>query len=348
MKYQTISISHFRGIEHVELQGLKQINLIVGKNNSGKTSLLEAFFLLAGMSDPRLAIAVNQFRDLSLNADSDFKYIFNKLDFSVPIQFAGSIDGTTRYATFAPLYEATRKIKIREDKTDERIAPSLSRKDQDIDGLQITFRTSINPEEISTLSIKNETVSVSDSYKEQLACKYLHIKTRLDQMPKDISNIIIKKRMDTIVKVLREIEPNLIDIRMGNNENIYFDIGAEELVPINIMGDGIRRTLSVLSSIYEMEHGILLIDEIENGLHYSCLKIFWKAILTAAKLFDVQIIATTHSYECIEALVSVETTIHNENCISLYRTEKKDNTVKTVHIDAETLLTSLIENYEVR
>ena len=185
---------------------------------------------------------------------------------------------------------------------------------------------------------------MSESYKEQLDCKYLHIKTRLDQMPKDISNIIIKKRMDTIVQVLREIEPNLIDIRMGNNENIYFDIGADELVPINIMGDGIRRTLSVLSSIYEMEHGILLIDEIENGLHYSCLKIFWKAILTAAKLFDVQIIATTHSYECIEALVSVET----ENCISLYRTEKKNNKVKTVHIDAETLLTSLKENYEVR
>ena len=342
MKYQTISIAHFRGIEHVALHGLKQVNLIVGKNNSGKTSLLEAFFLLAGMSDPRLAIAINQFRDLSLNADSDFKYIFNKLDFTVPIQFAGTIDGTTRCATFAPLYEATRKIKIREDKTDEEIA--LSRTNQDVDGLQITFRTSENPEETSTLSIKNETISVSEIYKEQLDCKYLHIKTRLDQMPKDISNIIIKKRMDTIVQVLREIEPNLIDIRMGNNENIYFDIGADELVPINIMGDGIRRTLSVLSSIYEMEHGILLIDEIENGLHYSCLKIFWKAILTAAKLFDVQIIATTHSYECIEALVSVET----ENCISLYRTEKKNNKVKTVHIDAETLLTSLKENYEVR
>lgn len=342
MKYQKISISHFRGIEYAELHGLKQVNLIVGKNNSGKTSLLEAFFLLAGMSDPRLAVAINQFRDLALTNDSDFKYIFNKLDYTVPIKLDGLIDGTTRCATFMPLYEATSKIKIGEDKTGEVIA--LSRTNQDIDGLQISFRTSINPEEQSTVSIKNETVSVSGTYKEQLDCKYLHIKTRLDQMPKDISNIIIKKRMDTIVKVLREIEPNLIDIRMGNNENIYFDIGAEELVPINIMGDGIRRTLSVLSSIYEMEHGILLIDEIENGLHYSCLKIFWKAILTAAKLFDVQIIATTHSYECIEALVSVE----NGNCMSLYRTEKKNNKVRTVHIDAETLLTSLKENYEVR
>lgn len=348
MKYQTISIAHFRGIEHVELQGLKQINLIVGKNNSGKTSVLEAFFLLAGMSDPRLAIAINQFRDLSLTTDSDFKYIFNKLDFTVPIKLEGFIDNTTRCATFMPLYEAKSQIKIREDKEGDEIPPSLTRKNQDMDGLLISFRTSENPEETSTLSIKKDRVNVSDSYQEQLSCKYLHIKTRLDQMPKDISNIIIKKRMDTIVKVLREIEPALIDIRMGNNENIYFDIGAEELVPIDIMGDGIRRTLSVLSSIYEMEHGILLIDEIENGLHYSCLKIFWKAILTAAKLFDVQIIATTHSYECIEALVSVETAICNEDCISLYRTEKKNNKVKTVHIDAETLLTSLKENYEVR
>lgn len=310
--------------------------------------MLEAFFLLAGMSDPRLAIAINQFRDLSLTTDSDFKYIFNKLDFTVPIKLEGFIDNTTRCATFMPLYEAKSQIKIREDKESDEIPPSLTRKNQAMDGLLISFRTSENPEETSTLSIKNDMVSVSSSYQEQLDCKYLHIKTRLDQMPKDISNIIIKKRMDTIVKVLGEIEPNLIDIRMGNNGNIYFDIGADELVPINIMGDGIRRTLSVLSSIYEMEHGILLIDEIENGLHYSCLKIFWKAILTAAKLFDVQIIATTHSYECIEALVSVETAICNEDCISLYRTEKKNNKVKTVHIDAETLLTSLQENYEVR
>lgn len=348
MKYQTINISHFRGIEHAALDGLKQVNLIVGKNNSGKTSVLEAFFLLAGMSEPRLAVAINQFRDLSLKTDQDFKYIFNKLNIALPIRLEGCIDGIMRCAAFMPFYEDTKEIKITKDEKGEPLAPPLSRKKQDIDGLQIIFKTAVTEEEKSTVSIKKDMVSIAGAYQERLSCKYLHIKTRLDQMPKDIANIIIKKRMDTIVKVLQEIEPNLIDIRMGNNENIYFDIGADELVPINIMGDGIRRTLSVLSSIYEMEHGVLLIDEIENGLHYSCLKVFWKAILTAAKLFDVQIIATTHSYECIEALMLVETAMCNDECISLYRTEKKHNTVRTVHIDSETLLTSLKENYEVR
>lgn len=62
MKYQTINISHFRGIEHIKLTSLKQVNLIVGKNNSGKTSVLESFFLLAGMSEPRLTIAINPMR----------------------------------------------------------------------------------------------------------------------------------------------------------------------------------------------------------------------------------------------------------------------------------------------
>lgn len=348
MKYQTITISHFRGIEYVALNGLKQVNLIVGKNNSGKTSVLETFFLLAGMSEPRLAVAINQFRDLSLKNDSDFKYIFHNLDLTIPIKLEGFIDGMTRCAIFTPLYEDTKKIKIVEDKTGQPLSVSLSKKMPNIEGLQISFWNNTGPEKKSTLRIKNETVSLSGTYHEELSCKYLHIKTRLDQMPKDISNIIIKKRMNTIVTVLKEIEPNLIDIRMGNNENIYFDIGADELLPVNIMGDGIRRTLSVLSSIYEMEHGILLIDEIENGLHYSSLTIFWKAILMAAKLFDVQIIATTHSYECIEALASVGAMIHDEDCISLYRTEKKDNKVKIVHLDSETLLTSLKEDYEVR
>jgi AAA15 family ATPase/GTPase len=73
------------------------------------------------------------------------------------------------------------------------------------------------------------------------------------------------------------------------------------MVPIPFMGDGIRRVLSIVLAIANAPGGVVLIDEVENGLHYSVMKDVWKAIALAARQFDVQVFATTHSWECILA-----------------------------------------------
>jgi len=79
----------------------------------------------------------------------------------------------------------------------------------------------------------------------------------------------------------------------------------ERLVPISIMGDGIRRLIKIIISIADTKDGIVLIDEIENGLHFTSLKTLWKAIIRLASFYNVQIFVTTHNLETLKYLKEV-------------------------------------------
>ena len=104
MRYSNLKINNFRGVTHLEIDDLKQINLIVGRNNSGKSTVLEAFFLISGMGNPQLPVNIHSFRDLALTSDEDFCYMFQSLDFETPITFSGVVDGKKRDMTIAPKY----------------------------------------------------------------------------------------------------------------------------------------------------------------------------------------------------------------------------------------------------
>ena len=90
------------------------------------------------------------------------------------------------------------------------------------------------------------------------------------------------------------------------------------------MGEGLIRILAIIVAIAEVENGILLIDEIENGLHVSTQEILWKAVYETAIEYNVQIFATTHSSECIEAMVlsAQKFDDQNKDMIRLYRLER--------------------------
>ena len=75
---QDIKIENFRGITSLEIQDFKKINIFVGKNNCGKTSVLEALFLVTGISNPSLSVTINNMRSLVINNIVDLKFIFNK------------------------------------------------------------------------------------------------------------------------------------------------------------------------------------------------------------------------------------------------------------------------------
>lgn len=370
MNFKEVEISNFRSIDNAKLEKLGQVNLIVGKNNSGKTSLLEAMFVLSGMSNPELLLSINAFRSLKLTNDNDFKYIFNNLNIEQSIELKGTINGIQRHATITTYTETTRDIfmtmqeqRFLEPKGSNfpislndlwQMDPSrLQNQVKEIEGIKITFQNNSDPEQKVYISIKHNSIRLSNTYKEKLSTRYLNSQIMLANKGIDLSLVVKQKQIKKLVTILKKIEPDLVDIQIVNDNAIYFDIGKKELLPINVMGDGIRRTLAVLSAMYDMEGGVLFIDEVENGLHYSSIKIFWKAILELAKQFDVQIIATTHSYEAVRALKDARQEVQlekkdNKNEIALYRIEKKDNKTKIIHYDYEDVIISLDNSYEVR
>jgi hypothetical protein len=114
----------------------------------------------------------------------------------------------------------------------------------------------------------------------------------------------LSKRQAEILPSLQILEPRLQKlslIPLAGELVIHGDIGLARLVPVPFMGEGTRRVLSILLAIANTRGGVVLIDEIENGLHYSVLTQVWQAITKAARQNDVQVFATTHSWECIRA-----------------------------------------------
>src|SRR5262249_48001630 len=113
------------------------------------------------------------------------------------------------------------------------------------------------------------------------------------------------KRQEEIMPALSFIDRRLKRLSLAplaGESVIHGDVeGLRQLVPLPFMGEGMRRVLSIVLAIANAQGGIVLIDEIENGLHYSVQKQVWQAIGAAARQANVQIFATTHSWECIQA-----------------------------------------------
>ena len=121
-------------------------------------------------------------------------------------------------------------------------------------------------------------------------------------MDKELEELIITKRHHEIVDVLKVIDENISDIVLGRNRMIYVDIGMERMIPLNLLGDGVRRIMMVILSIYNAKGGIVVIDEIESGLHYGVLKSLWRSVLRIANETNVQLFITTHNHETIKYL----------------------------------------------
>jgi predicted ATP-dependent endonuclease of OLD family len=189
---------------------------------------------------------------------------------------------------------------------------------------------------------------VTPDYKEPRKGVFINQKT-IGAMSERFNNIQIKKRTDRIVKVLRQIEPSALDLTLGTNNIIYCDIGLDRLIPVNVMGGGMYRLLSIVLAISDTQDGIVLIDEVENGFSYTSQELLWNAIFESAKEFNVQIFATTHSAECVKAFSSSYAKVgRNTDGMKLYRIEKKGDIYRAVSYDHKTLETSLESGWEVR
>jgi AAA15 family ATPase/GTPase len=115
------------------------------------------------------------------------------------------------------------------------------------------------------------------------------------------------------------------------------------------MGDGMRKILTFLATIATTKNGVLLIDEIENGLHYSSLSVVWKALFAACKEYNVQIIATTHSYECVEAFSKSYDAFDPEgDDIRLFRIDKEGEKHTAFSSNAKVLRAGIEKEFEVR
>ncbi|MCI0439582.1 MAG: ATP-binding protein, partial [Chloroflexi bacterium] len=156
-----------------------------------------------------------------------------------------------------------------------------------------------------------------------------------------------------IENMMRLIEPRLIRLTVITRNSIpilHAEIeGYQRLFPLPLLGDGMVRLSSLALAIGNAEGGIVLVDEIENGLHHTVMKKVWSGIAQFAREFNVQIFATTHSEECVRAAHEAFTSDGLYD-FRLHRLERVKDTdiIKAVTYDQETLEAALATGLEVR
>ncbi len=296
----SLEIKGYRCFEHLTIEKLGRVNLIVGKNNVGKTALLEALWIWCeGSSWNYVLDTLSQILNRRYEKSSqmiyengkEYRHLFYNRPQKDSYQFSiSSKKPISRIISETEFFEAqfsNKAIPVAEDMVGVEIK---------INKDAILFST--NPTE------HNEGIFHKD-------INNLFVETRgLDiEFANEIwEEIIYKIKEDDVEKALRVILPELVDINFTgypkgarNRVPVVRVKGINERVPLKSLGEGMNRLLDIALALVKSEKGVLMIDEIESGLHYSVLPDVWKLIFKTAKDLNVQVFATTHSKDCIEA-----------------------------------------------
>jgi len=349
-----IKIKNFRGFKNISCQDFGRINILVGKNNVGKTAFLEAILLFFGRQNPSLAMTINGMRGLgsikletNINIESPWSSLFYNFDSTKII----SISCTDKSG------EKTLQISV--DKTiftDESIGTSHQfekiLKIKDSTYLQaLSFINSDNEEPFQIL-ITNNGIRVNKPGFSERPAFYISSRGALDS--KERAELFTKidsvGRSHEIIDALQNIEPRLKRLSIGiiaDEPIILGDIGAPRLIPLLLMGEGMMRLLDILIRIINCENGAIMIDEIENGLHHSSQEKIWTVIGIMTQKYNVQIFASTHSLECVKNAYLALSELPDD-VLRVHRIERAEDETRVKSFNISKLQTLFDLNLEVR
>lgn len=166
----------------------------------------------------------------------------------------------------------------------------------------------------------------------------------------DFNRVVLRRKKKQVESLMQKVEPRLQaveSLQTGDQPLLYADVGLSEMIPVTQMGQGFGPLLDIYSEIVAAEAKVLLIDEIENGLHHSVLSTIWKGLFHAAREADIQVFATTHSWECVLAADKAADG-EPEYDLNLIRLDRVDDNVKATIVDKDALNTAKELHWEMR
>ena len=350
---KSLTIRNFRVFDELRLDQLSRINLIAGRNNAGKTSLLEALFLLSSGGNPQMALNpyVTRGPDFPLSSGREmlretlWKPMFTALDTNRIVEIA-VVHSERGPLTLRMSLERPRIIEIPLGNSSE-FPTSVSHGET---ALLLSFKGGSQPEVERRLRVVGQSIQVQQpDLPEPFTAVILSTWIASHQEDAELLGRLRRlKQGGQVLDALRIIEPRLQSIEENSASGspmIWGDIGLPELVPLAMMGEGITRLARLVLAISNAPSGLVLVDEIETGLHHSVLPDVWRAVDEAAKQFDAQVVATTHSYECIQA---AHKALGSGDGFLLHRLEVSDAGNRCVTYRPESIDAAMRHDLEVR
>lgn len=352
----SLSLHGYRSFSELQIDDLSQINLFVGKNNCGKTTILEAAELLVCGSDPSAIISSSSRRGELGNKDRpdnrsdiwfDVSHLFfgHKLELGSEFSIQGILDSKEEFLSC--------RVSPQEDFSDNNQTLSFQDKLFPLDdelGPVAVFSVEYSSQKPFIIPLSPQG-GIPRDYFRRLALREsgrehsaTFIRTEsLDslEMGELWDAIALTEEENNIIQTLRVLEPSVDRIaflskRMprfygSSTAGIVVKLKNVEMrVPLGSLGDGVKHLLGICLAVMRSSKGIVLIDEIDTGLHYSMMIDMWKILIETALRLNVQIFATTHSLDCVRSLAWLyEESPNICDAIRLHRLEKDRNTPVT-------------------
>ena len=359
--YRTFSIKNFRCFDELTVEGLGRINLIAGKNNMGKTALLEALWVHSGgPSRPERSLRLETLRGLGpinpINAVNHLFYSFNN-SIEIGLSACGDWDGYARELSICA--EELDRVQVPLDISDDEVTDPnrpVPQKQLMVHYLDESGRKSSSKSWLVERKDNPGQWNVASRGELHTLFRwsnslYLLSRGRVGRAEdaSRYSELEVLGRQDKVLEVLQQIEPALKRLAVVSSDKlptIYADVGVSPLIPIQLLGDGMSRILSLALAIASSSGGMVMVDEIENGIHHSVMEKVWKAVGAFARSYDVQLFATTHSYECIGAAYRAFE-LDEEDELRLYRIDRSRSHLRAVRYDRERIGRILESGMEV-
>lgn len=352
---QSIDIKNFRCYEGIGVKDLTRVNVIVGRNASGKTALLEAVYLTLGV--PALTLKVRGWRGLSgimpiteqagsLSAVwRDYFYRFDQ-GRVVSIAIKGSPEMTR---TLTIRCEAESSLNLSRSKVKDETEAGVSPAGRiSFDWWKSSRRVGTAKPELQgeTITIKGGPDSLPGAFysstapinQQETALWFSELSKRREERP-------VIEAMQTLYPFVRGLSVET----QGATPMVHADITSlPEKIPVGLISSGVNKLVALLCAIATQKHGVLIVDEIENGFHFRAMPEIWRTVYEACRNYHVQLFASTHSQECLESLTDlIKNRDQDFSLLRAVREEEKGGCIVR-QFSGEQFLGALEEEVELR
>lgn len=303
---QEVKVENFRGIERLQVKELRRVNLVTGKNDCGKTTLLEAIraawcgSIVSVQTGRPPESEVSDFdgywRPIFRGGDADRGLLIELLNDGQPIRLR--IQKGRKTATLAKGAVLT-----------ERVGWTLLQHWESGGVPQeapITYRPGNELELPSSPNPGSESLAWTLGGP-KLSARGLKLFSQLKQAGRDTVVVELLRQMNDDIRGIDLLAPT------GKDASLFVRLASSTpMLPIVMMGEGTQRCLKIALALATEGIAMVCLDEIETGLHHSTIDKLWRWLATVSTERNVQLFLTTHSEECIQAAAHVFTELSDD------------------------------------
>ena len=340
--YSSIRINGYRALDSFRLDGLGRVNLLVGKNRCGKTSILECVELLRSPGNSRvLGSILGRRGEFGYRGDEDRQAHLDvtRLFANRVLRSEVSIEADRVSTTDPSVWNDKVTVSVKEMRDYESGLEEQDRNGDD--GILVLrmnwsdpadeFETRITPDGFlpfpdRMMRVRNESRKavqfIGTNGMSAMEVIRLFDELVLTENEEHVTQALctIDPKVERIALVVTERWPSFHEVPSG----VFLKLrGVANRAPIGSAGDGMWRMLGLALALTNAKGGVLLVDEIDTGLHYSIMGNMWRMVSKQANALDVQVFATTHSHDCYQSLATIVEPVSSTSQVTIQRIDPR-------------------------